>query len=96
MSRDQMSICAKKIPKHSSFMAEKLTLTSYNSTGLNTERIHFLTQEMLSKEDVDIMLLQETWLFKKQISESNSIHKSYMGDGVSGMNESAAIIQGRR
>lgn len=77
-------------------MNNKLEIVTFNPTGLNQERVHFIKNHILSGEIVDIMFLQETWLLKTQMQQLSGIHKSYLGDGISGMDEEAGIIQGRR
>ncbi len=77
-------------------MVNNLHTASFNSTGLNQEIVQFIKHGILRVQSVDILLIQEAWLLKKCMSQLNSIHDSYLGDGVSGIDEEATILQGRR
>ena len=76
-------------------MAHKLTVSSYNSTGLNQERKQFIKKTLENDSTIDIFMLQETWLFKKDINSMNGIHDSYVCHCVSGIDENHHILQGR-
>ena len=65
---------------------ETLHITSYNSTGLNDQRIDFINS-FLDKDKTDILFLQETWLYYSNLSKLNDIHGDYMSCGVSGMSD---------
>jgi len=71
-----------------------IRITSYNSTGLNEQRVDFI-KDLLNNEKIDILFLQETWLYNSTLSRLNSIHDNYLSCGVSGMPDSDEINKGR-
>ncbi len=77
-------------------MVNNFYIACFNSTGPNQERVQFIKHDILADESIDILLIQQICLLQKCMSQLNSIHDSYLGDGVSGMAEEATILQGRR
>jgi exonuclease III len=55
---------------------DKLTLMSYNSTGLGADKKAFIGY-LLKQNEPDVMLLQETWLLPSNIALLDSIHNDY-------------------
>ncbi len=74
---------------------DNLVTVSYNSTGLNVERQEYI-HDILSDERIDILLLQETWLYKSESKLLDNIHKMYTSCAISGMDETQEIRQGRK
>ena len=74
---------------------DNLSVISYNPTGLNAERQEYI-HDILSEERIDIMLLQETWLYKSESKLLDNIHKMYTSCAISGMDETQEIRQGRK
>ena len=73
---------------------DNLHLVTYNSTGLGDVQKEFI-DFILENNDVDIILLQETWLFEDDISRIlGGLNKNYGFAGKSGM-DSTVILQGR-
>ena len=70
-----------------------LKLVSYNSTGLGGAKMEFIS-DMLQEENVDILLLQETWLLSSNITKLAEINDKFSFVGTSGMDESQ-LLQGR-
>ena len=61
-----------------------LRIASYNSTGLNKNKIDYI-QQFLDKEKIDILFLQETWLLSKNSRKLREIHKDFLYHGISGV-----------
>ena len=63
----------------------KLNITTYNSTGLGELQRAFI-KDFLEDNDVDILLLQETWLLEEDISRVlSNIDCRYLFTGSSGI-----------
>ena len=62
----------------------EVVLTTFNCTGLSDSRIAFV-HEMLQTKNIDLLLLQETWLLNSGMNKLSSIHPDYLSHGVSGM-----------
>ena len=60
----------------------KISLTSFNVSGLYKDRIDYVKQ-LLSLGSMDIIMLQETWLLKSDLSILSSLHEQYLGYGKS-------------
>lgn len=73
---------------------DRLVISSYNSTGLSDSRKETI-KDMLISENVDLLMLQETWLLSSQINSLSSLHPDYMAHGVSGMCDRTELISGR-
>ena len=73
----------------------KVTLCTYNSTGLNQGRTDFI-EYLISNRNPDLLLLQETWLLGSQLFKLSSLHPDYIAHGISGMNDREDLISGRR
>ena len=70
-----------------------LSILSYNSGGLgNTKRE--MVRDMLTDTAPDILLLQETWLLKRDIQILSNIHDDYLANGKSSVSDDE-ILQGR-
>ena len=68
-------------------------IISHNTGGLgvcNRNRIH----DLLTDNSADILLLQETWLFKNDLCVLSSIHDDYLGHGKSAVPDDE-ILHGR-
>ena len=72
---------------------DKLCILTYNSTGLSSFKCQYIT-ELLDKLNVNILLLQETWLVQGNLDRLGSIHPNYAAYGISGVDDSS-ILQGR-
>ena len=44
----------------------------------------------------DVVLLQELWLDKNELSHSSSFHPHFLGHGVSPVDPSAGILKGKK
>ena len=65
-----------------------LVIVSYNSTGLSSQK-QLEISDILDREQVDFMFLQETWLHNMYMTETlEAIHSSYHATGVSGIDNS--------
>ena len=73
----------------------KITLCTYNSTGLNQQRTDFI-ELLIAKRNPDFLLLQETWLLSSQLRKLSSLHPNYVAHGISGMDDRQHLISGRR
>ena len=72
-------------------MAALTNIVSYNSTGLgSTNRV--LLRDLLEETDATVCLLQETWLFKRDLNILNSLHGDYLGDGKSAIPETDILV----
>ena len=74
-------------------LINSLKLVSYNSTGLGESRMSYI-REMLDQENIDILLLQETWLLSNNVQKLGTIHPDYLYHGISGIDESE-LLRGR-
>ena len=74
-------------------MASHLKLVSLNCTGLGEENRRLL-YDFLECYSPDIMLLQETWLLKRDLDRLNQLHSLYMGRGISSVPDTD-VLQGR-
>ena len=70
-----------------------LKMCSYNSTGLGSDKVDYI-RTLLSKNVIDFMLLQETWLLPNSLEKLGSINKDYVFYGVSGICHSQ-LLTGR-
>ena len=62
-----------------------LNLVTYNCTGLVSESNCLFVREMLNKYDVDIAMLQETWLSSQTEHRIRNVHQDYMFTCMSAM-----------
>lgn len=74
-------------------MMDTLRILSYNPTGLGLTKLDYLN-DLLVGNDVDIMLMQETWLSSGTMNRLNKINKDYNSYGLSGMDEEQ-LLYGR-
>ena len=74
-------------------LGDKLCIVSYNSTGLSDNKMNYINH-MLDKYNIDILLLQETWLTPLCLGKLTNIHKDYMAHGISGIPRDE-ILRGR-
>ena len=74
-------------------LSTNIKIMSYNSTGLGDTRIDFI-RDLINVHEVDILLLQETWLLSTNIHRLSSINKDYLYCAVSGVNEEQ-LLRGR-
>ena len=74
-----------------------LKFITYNCRGLPRDRNSLLLRPdiMSVMADAHIVAFQETWLSKQNLSCINSLHESFVGFGVSKVDESAGLVQGR-
>ena len=70
-----------------------LRIASYNSTGLNKNKMDYI-QQFLDKEKIDILFLQETWLLSKNSQKLREIHKDFLYHGISGVPDNE-LLRGR-
>ena len=75
-------------------MAQTLTITTFNPTGLGEESRAFIN-ELLHEEEIDILCSQEIWKYQKDIKDLDDLHGMYMSHGVSGLDASKTILHGR-
>ena len=69
----------------------KLRLVTFNCNGLKSS---ILEIQQLCKNH-DVIFIQELWLFKYELSMLSNISSEFEGIGLSAMDESYSIIQGR-
>jgi len=74
-------------------MAKTLRIMSYNGTGLGDLRLEYI-EDLLNSQNVDILLIQESWLLSKTMYKLGNIHKDYIYCGVSGVDENE-LLTGR-
>ena len=74
-----------------------LKFITYNCRGLPRDRNSLLLRPdiMSVLDDAHIVAFQETWLSKQNLSCINSLHESFVGSGVSKVDESAGLVQSR-
>ena len=70
-----------------------LKIASYNSTGLGIDKMDYI-QHTLNQHNIDIMMLQETWLLTENPSKLGTLHKDYLYCGLSGMDNNE-LLRGR-
>ena len=68
-----------------------LKLISYNSTGLGGDKMDYIGN-MLDNLNIDILLLQETWLLQGNLQKLNDINKNYASHGLSGVDENEILL----
>ena len=66
----------------SRIMNNPLKIMSYNSGGLGGINCEMIRQ-FLDDNNPDILLMQETWLFKNNLQMLSGIHNDYMSHGKS-------------
>lgn len=71
----------------------KIRIVSLNCTGLG-EVNRRLLHDFLECHSPDILLLQETWLLRRDLCRLNNLHGSYLGRGKSSVPDNQ-ILQGR-
>ena len=69
-----------------------LRLTTYNSTGLSGERKAYIRKLF---KNTDILLLQEHWLHKLNLTELNDLHTDWFSVSCSGMPPNRLHKKGR-
>ena len=74
-----------------------LKFITYNCRGLPRDRnsLQLRPDIMSVLADAHIVAFQETWLSKQSLCCINSLHENFVGSGVSKVDESAGLIQGR-
>ena len=74
-----------------------LKFITYNCRGLPRDRNSLLLRPDIMSvfADAHIVAFQETWLSKQNLSCINSLHESFVGSGVSKVDETAGLVQGR-
>jgi exonuclease III len=70
-----------------------VTVLSYNSTGLGTDKVHYI-EHLLKDEAPDFLFVQETWLLNKTLPRLGCIDDDYLYTAVSGVNDSE-LLSGR-
>ncbi len=68
----------------------ELTLATCNCTGLYTDRTAFI-QDFIINNNVDILFLQEMWLYENDFKYVNMIIKEFLSNNVSGIRDSEMI-----
>ena len=72
-------------------MAVFTNIVSYNTGGLSgTNKI--LLKELLEDTDANICLIQETWLFNKDLDVLSCIHDDYLGCGTSAVPDNDILV----
>ena len=61
-----------------------MKIVSYNCSGLYGNRMDYV-KEFLNDEKPEIMLIQETWLVKKNMDVLHNVHDAYLCTGKSGV-----------
>ena len=69
-----------------------LAVCTFNCEGL--KRSNEYTKDILIKNDIDVICLQETWIHSYDIDQLSTFDTNYFGTGVSGM-DSNKITNGR-
>ena len=77
------------------FMLGLIHIASENCTGLINLSNRQYVRDLLDKENVDVLLLQEMWLSQEREALFASIHPDYMFTCMSGMDTRSSIVQGR-
>ena len=72
---------------------DKLKIMSYNPTGLGVGKVDYIG-ELLDKYNIDLLLLQETWLMPNNQDRLQSINRNYYSYGTSGM-QNYELVTGR-
>ena len=49
----------------------------------------------LEKTECDVLCIQETWLLDCSLHKLNTAHENYRGSGISGVDSSSDVLQGR-
>ena len=68
-----------------------LKICSFNCHSLKSS----IPEVRLLCNDHDIVFLQETWLATFELAVLNTIHKEFLGMGISAMDSSAGLLRGR-
>ena len=85
-------VCSSSTKKTKCDMMEgKLRLLSYNSTGLGGNKTEYIGK-LIEDLNIDILLIQETWLIRGNLLKLNGIHQDYLAYGVSGIDESKVLL----
>ena len=71
--------------------AQTLKICSYNCGGLKRELPH--VNQLCTSHD--IILLQETWMYRQDLPQLNSVHKDFLGAGVTCVDLSDGPVLGR-
>ena len=76
---------------------DELSICSYNCRGLpkDKNKIPLRPDVLTIFNNYDIVLIQETWYSRQNLFMLNSLHPSFEGMGVSKVDESTDILQGR-
>ena len=76
-------------------MAERkcLKFITYNSTGLGADKCDYI-KGICTKRDVDVLLLQETWLTHGNLTKLSSMHEDFLYHGKSGIADEE-LVRGR-
>ena len=72
---------------------DKVCIMSFNPTGLGLGKPECI-QNLLDTHHVDILLIQECWLFQSDLHKLGNIHKDYLFHGQSGMKDTV-LLTGR-
>ena len=70
-------------------MTTRLTIGSYNSQGMGTGRLDYINEVM---ENIDLLCLQEHWLFGEQMNMLDKTDKNCFVYGISGMNDNCLVL----
>lgn len=72
---------------------QDMNIVSYNCTGFVRSEPNI--RDILSNSKVDILCLQETWLYDFQSHKMSSVSDQFLVHGVSGMDSSHDVLRGR-
>jgi len=72
----------------------EIKVISYNSTGLSPLTVQYI-RDLISAENPDILLLQETFTIQSTAHRVDCIHPGYLAHVVCGTDESKEILRGR-
>ena len=68
-----------------------IKVASFNCRGLGRHTRDFIN-EMLDKGDIDILMLQETWLIESNLQSLANIHDGYFGYGITSIPKSDLLV----
>lgn len=74
-------------------MAHRLKFLTYNSTGLGGNKMEYI-ESLCDTFGIDVVMLQETWLTKKNLPKLSNVHSNFMFCGTSGITDNE-LLTGR-
>ena len=72
---------------------DNLIVCSLNCEGIN--RSKYFINNFLTDNAFDILCLQETWTIDSNINILGNIHNDFLFTGISGVDHTVEILQGR-